>query len=1397
VLASLVLPTADASARLPATLGRGVASSRGATPGAVFPLWRWWNSFPGVEFRILGRIEVLKGTEIVPLGGPRQRLVLVHLLLRRNRAVSQEQLIDDVWGECPPPAARSSLQSYVSHLRTALGPERLEGGSRGYVLRVAVEELDAARFESLIQEAKHRAASDPAMALEVCVEALGLWRGPAFDDLSGEPSLQPEIARLEELRLIATEERIATQLALGRHEEVVAELQELIARHPLRERLWEKLMIALYRAGRQAEALETYRRARTMLADELGLDPSVELRRLERQILQQRPANELGGTPLRGYRLLERIGAGAFGEVHRALQPDVEREVAVKAIRRSLANHPEFIRRFSAEAQLVARLEHPHIVPLYDFWREPDGAYLVMRYFRGGSLREALARGPLDIDRTVALIDQVAQALTAAHRQGVVHRDVKPANILFDAEGNAYLSDFGIAKDLAAATAAGRGGTLAALASYLSPEEARGESTTAAADIYNLGVVVFESLAGRHPFADTPPEALVEMHAHEPLPPLRSLRPEIPEAIDGVVAVATAKNPSERYPDALALAAAFRESLAPGVATVAVATLEARNPYKGLRPFLEADASDFFGRAALVEELVHLVGADANRSGFLCVVGPSGSGKSSAMRAGLVPAIRLGVLPGSERWFVVEMHPGARPFEELAASLTRIAAHPTPGLLEELEQDDAGLLRAADEVLAGDGSELMLVIDQFEELFTLVDREDVRARFLAAVLRAATDDRSRVRIIVALRADFYDRALSYPGLAEVVKTRTVTVTPLNPAELERAVSGPAERVGMRVDPAVVAAVAADIGAHPTALPLLQYALTELFENRTHGTLTLDAYHRIGGISGALARRAEELYATLDDAGKEATRQLFLRLVTLGDEGSEDTRRSVPRSELTSVEADTEAMEAAIDAFGSRRFLAFDRDPVSRAPTVEVAHEALLREWGRLHGWIDAARTPRIGGSRRRRRAMVAVALVLAAVAGGAVYLATIETAPTLGSAERPITIVTPWFEEDPEQQAFYEVLRTFEQTRGLQTDVRAAGGDFQTVMRRQLDGGDLPTISFVSPGLLPEYVRQGLAKPLEALGIGDDALLENYAKSWVDLARVHGKVYGLPTSATSKSLVWYRPREFRERGLRIPHTWDELLSVTKRLTSEGEGAWAVGAADSFTLTDWFENIYIRTEGPRKYDALFAGKLPFDDPSVIAALGRMTSLLHDASLAGGIDGALGTSFPDAVHDMFGAAPSAHLLMEGGFVGSLALADVRPPPVPGRTIGTSPFPTIDATLGNPVIVGADFVVSFVEDDEIGELLLFLASPGAGRIWVSTGTTVSPNRRIPLSAYPNSLVRTAARQVTSARDVRFDGSDLLPGALAADLGSTLQEVVRRPHDARSLMETFQRRAARAFNG
>ncbi len=250
-----------------------------------------------MDFRLLGPLEVAEGGRRLKLGGTKQRALLADLLIHANRVVAAERLIDDLWEDEPPATATNVLQTMIGQLRRVLEPHRqrgepsaiLETVAPGYRLRVQPDEMDALRFESLVAEARQRMPADPHGAAVRLRRALAFWRGPALGDVAGEPFAQHEAARLEERRLLATEERIEADLALGRHPDLVGELESLVRLHPLRERLCGQLMLALYRSGRQAEASEVFHETRKRLADELGMEPSTELQRLFRQILNQDP----------------------------------------------------------------------------------------------------------------------------------------------------------------------------------------------------------------------------------------------------------------------------------------------------------------------------------------------------------------------------------------------------------------------------------------------------------------------------------------------------------------------------------------------------------------------------------------------------------------------------------------------------------------------------------------------------------------------------------------------------------------------------------------------------------------------------------------------------------------------------------------------------------------------------------------------------------------------------------------------------------------------------------------------------------------------------------------------------------------------------------------------------
>lgn len=261
-----------------------------------------------MDFRILGPLEVGTPEGVVQVGGAKPRALLAILLLNAGEVVSSDRLIDALWGERPPETAAKALQVYVSQLRKALGGSLILTRSPGYVLELDSHEVDAERFRRLHEEGRAVASEDPARARRLLAEALGLWRGPPLADFTYEPFAQAEVGRLEELRLAALEERIAADLAAGDHAGLVGELEPLIAGHPHRERLRRLLMLALYRSGRQAEALDAYRDARAALTEELGIEPSRELRELQEAILRQDPDLEHKQRPAAS----AVVGDGAF-----------------------------------------------------------------------------------------------------------------------------------------------------------------------------------------------------------------------------------------------------------------------------------------------------------------------------------------------------------------------------------------------------------------------------------------------------------------------------------------------------------------------------------------------------------------------------------------------------------------------------------------------------------------------------------------------------------------------------------------------------------------------------------------------------------------------------------------------------------------------------------------------------------------------------------------------------------------------------------------------------------------------------------------------------------------------------------------------------------------------------
>ena len=857
-----------------------------------------------IEMHALGAVRVTREGEDVSLGGPRQRRLLAVLLIHRNAVVSVDRIAEVVFAGVPTAAAGTTLRSYVARLRKVLDSDgteaRIVTRAPGYQLTVDASCFDVAGLEAILAEgqaALHR--NDPVTAVERLRSADRLWQGDAYAEFADEDWAYPESQRLAELRLAGHEHLVEAELACGRAPEILPMLEALCREHPLREGLRGQLMTAYYRSGRQADALAEFRAFRDELAEELGIDPSPRLVEMERRILAQDVsllADDDVGQPLRGYRLGERLGTGREGTVHAAHLPGVERAFVVKTLRHDLADDPGFIRAFESAARRVAALRHPGALTLHDYWREPGAAHVVMRRLPGGTLRDRLQRRPLTSGEATALVEQIGGALVTAAAHDVVHGRVSAENVLYDAGGQPVLTDFwlGVPRPVISL-----------------PQDVR--------DFVDL---VRECVASAG-LADPAVDCLLEQGAAgDP--------PDIAELVTGLMRTLDGSEPDRgRLP----------------------------NPYQGLRAFDEADAANYFGRAELIEDILGRLSESGTRGRVVLLVGASGTGKSSAVRAGLLPRLRADGARGSDAWFVATMLPGSAPYKELTESLRRIAvADEEPG--REVARDETGIDGALRQ-LVPEGGQLVLVLDQFEELFTLAPEEEQRS-FLGALAYAVTTPDSRLRLVATLRADYYDRPLGFQPFGSLVNAATVTIPTMLPAEVEAAVVEPALRVGRTVERALAAELVGSLATEPAALPALQFVLYELAEHGSPGTLTLAEYRALGGVEGAIATRAEQLYLSLDDRERSLVRELFERLVVVGAEG-EPTRRRAGRGELAGA-------DEIVDTWAQARLLTLDVHPQTRVPTVEVAHEALVRGWPRLRRWIEHDRSELVVLSRLREAA---------------------------------------------------------------------------------------------------------------------------------------------------------------------------------------------------------------------------------------------------------------------------------------------------------------------------------------------------------------------------------------------------------------------------------------------
>jgi hypothetical protein len=391
-----------------------------------------------------------------------------------------------------------------------------------------------------------------------------------------------------------------------------------------------------------------------------------------------------------------------------------------------------------------------------------------------------------------------------------------------------------------------------------------------------------------------------------------------------------------------------------------------RNPYKGLRPFTQRDAADFFGREAVVEKVVDLVNSlvteqpASSSIRLLTILGPSGVGKSSLVMAGLLPKLQQGALPGSKDWVYLDpLVPGKHPLEALASTLKpQFPDTSFKTLLEDLEDDAArGLLLFTTQLAKKRETRVVLLIDQCEELFTQTESEDERQRFIRLLLNTCSEPRGSAVVLLTLRADFYDRPMQYPELFRLIETQHLSLLAIEPDNLRRVVEQPAALPDVQVtfEGELVNHLLSEVQGQVGALPLLQFTLDQLFQRRSGRQLTLSAYRELGGVKGALTKQAEETYAALpSNEHRKLARALFVRLIDPGASEQDTTRRRAALSEFSLPAASqTRLMRETIDAFITVRLLTTNE--IAGTTTIEVSHEALIREWPRLAEWLREAR----------------------------------------------------------------------------------------------------------------------------------------------------------------------------------------------------------------------------------------------------------------------------------------------------------------------------------------------------------------------------------------------------------------------------------------------------------
>ncbi len=635
------------------------------------------------------------------------------------------------------------------------------------------------------------------------------------------------------------------------------------------------------------------------------------------------------------FELIREIGRGGMGRVFLGRDTRLGRKVAIKFL---LRHDPHFVQRFLVEARATARCTHENIVTIFEVGEHDGLPYMVLEYLEGRTLADILEVRPT-AHQLVELMIPVVRALARAHEHGIVHRDLKPSNILVTDRGQLKVLDFGVAQFIdgdADPSPVADADSLVGTYPYMSPEQWGAGEVDHLSDLWAIGVMFWRALTGEHPAGTTTPELLRERLCDRAtaLPSLASADAKIPRDVVRITDRCLAKRKSDRYQSASELLVDLERALAPEAAVGALDDA----PYRGLVAFGEDDARRFFGRSSEIRAAL----AQLATWPLLAVIGASGVGKSSFVHAGLIPALRSGTGGGSGAWDVHTLRPGRDPLRRLAAILDdgldvaelRVA----PGSFGARLRERAKTRR----------ENVLVVVDQMEEVFTLCEDASSRAGFLAALLAAADDARSPVRVVLSMRADFLDRLASDKQvLADVTRGLFFLSVP-DADNLRETLVRPAELAGYAFEASSIVDDMIRAGSTSGALPLVSFAAARLWDgrDRERRLLTVKAYEQLGGVGGAFARHADHVASTVPTQHQPLLRAIMTRLVT-----PEGTRAVVEIRELASLSEDAGAIDTILELLVRGRLVHARRD-AGQEPTVEIVHEALITEWPTLTRWLD-------------------------------------------------------------------------------------------------------------------------------------------------------------------------------------------------------------------------------------------------------------------------------------------------------------------------------------------------------------------------------------------------------------------------------------------------------------